>query len=132
MLPECVPHSTDPQILQDGVDNAGCVCREVEKIAALSGILLRTGCFCNPGACALHLGMTPADVRQNFEAGHTCWDDMDLIGGRPTGAVRVSFGCAPQPCKKIQSYIVIYTTTKVSAKRRLKHRRVLSCLATSA
>lgn len=69
-------------------------CREVEKIAALSGILLRTGCFCNPGACALHLGMTPADVQRNFEAGHACWDDMDLINGRPTGAVRVSFGYA--------------------------------------
>lgn len=67
-------------------------CREVEKIAALSGILLRTGCFCNPGACALHLGMTPADVERNFEAGHACWDDMDLIDGRPIGAVRVSFG----------------------------------------
>ena len=42
--------------------------------------------------------MTPADVQHNFEAGHACWDDMDLISGRPTGAVRVSFGCAPQPC----------------------------------
>ncbi|KAK9822750.1 hypothetical protein WJX74_003955 [Apatococcus lobatus] len=66
--------------------------REVEKVAALSSILLRTGCFCNPGACALHLGMTPLDMQHNFEAGHACWDDMDLIAGRPTGAVRVSFG----------------------------------------
>jgi hypothetical protein len=27
-----------------------------------------------------------------FQAGHVCWDDQDLIEGRPTGAVRVSFG----------------------------------------
>jgi molybdenum cofactor sulfurtransferase len=35
-----------------------------------------------------------ADMRANFEAGHVCWDDRDLIGGRPTGAVRASFGYA--------------------------------------
>lgn len=26
------------------------------------------------------------------QAGHVCWDDQDVIHGRPTGAVRVSFG----------------------------------------
>lgn len=26
------------------------------------------------------------------QAGHVCWDDNDVINGRPTGAVRVSFG----------------------------------------
>ncbi|XP_022717462.1 molybdenum cofactor sulfurase-like isoform X3 [Durio zibethinus] len=40
--------------------------REVEKLASLSGIQLR--------------------------AGHVCWDDKDVINGKPTGAVRVSFG----------------------------------------
>ena len=29
-----------------------------------------------------------------YEAGHVCWDDKDLVGGRPTGAVRASFGFA--------------------------------------
>lgn len=33
-------------------------------------------------------------MRANFEAGHVCWDDHDLIGGRPTGVVRASFGYA--------------------------------------
>lgn len=28
----------------------------------------------------------------NFEAGKVCWDDNDIIDGRPTGAVRISFG----------------------------------------
>lgn len=32
------------------------------------------------------------DLRSNFEAGHVCWDDHDIIHGKPTGAVRVSFG----------------------------------------
>lgn len=66
--------------------------REVEKLAALENIQLRTGCFCNPGACAKYLGLSQLDLISNFEAGHVCWDDQDVIHGRPTGAVRVSFG----------------------------------------
>ena len=31
-------------------------------------------------------------MQDNFEAGHVCWDDNDLVDGRPTGAVRISFG----------------------------------------
>ena len=60
-------------------------CREVEKFAGLAGVMLRTGCFCNPGACAAHLGLSHEDVISNFEAGHVCWDDHDLTEGRPTG-----------------------------------------------
>ncbi|KAK8706412.1 hypothetical protein V6N13_049979 [Hibiscus sabdariffa] len=67
-------------------------CREVEKLASLSGIQLRTGCFCNPGACAKYLGLSHSDLLSNLEAGHVCWDDNDVINGKPTGAVRVSFG----------------------------------------
>ncbi|KAJ7535046.1 hypothetical protein O6H91_12G016300 [Diphasiastrum complanatum] len=65
--------------------------REVENLAILSGINLRTGCFCNPGACAKYLGLSNSDLKSNFEAGHVCWDDQDLIRGRPTGAVRISY-----------------------------------------
>ncbi|RDX99356.1 Molybdenum cofactor sulfurase, partial [Mucuna pruriens] len=66
--------------------------REVEKLASLSGIQLRTGCFCNPGACAKYLGLSHLDLISNTEAGHVCWDDHDIINGKPVGAVRVSFG----------------------------------------
>ena len=31
-------------------------------------------------------------MRQNFEGGHVCWDDKDIVHGRPTGAVRISLG----------------------------------------
>ena len=60
----------------------GVVCREVEKLAGLHGIFLRTGCFCNPGACARHLGITPSQSKRNYEAGHVCWDDNDILDGR--------------------------------------------------
>ncbi|XP_022865528.1 molybdenum cofactor sulfurase isoform X2 [Olea europaea var. sylvestris] len=66
--------------------------REVEKLASLSGVQLRTGCFCNPGACAKYLGLSHSDLLSNVEAGHICWDDRDIMNGKPTGAVRVSFG----------------------------------------
>ncbi|KAL3734047.1 hypothetical protein ACJRO7_023404 [Eucalyptus globulus] len=66
--------------------------REVEKLASLSGIQLRTGCFCNPGACAKYLSLSHQDLLSNVEVGHVCWDDNDVLHGKPTGAVRVSFG----------------------------------------
>ncbi|XP_039065364.1 molybdenum cofactor sulfurase-like [Hibiscus syriacus] len=66
--------------------------RELEKLASLSGIQLRTGCFCNPGSCAKYLGLSNSDLLSNVEAGHVSWDDNDVINGKPTGAVRVSIG----------------------------------------
>lgn len=55
--------------------------REVEKLAGLWRIRLRTGAFCNPGAAAAALRLSADDVRAHFETGgHTCWDDHDIIG----------------------------------------------------
>ncbi|NXA33940.1 MOCOS sulfurase, partial [Eudromia elegans] len=65
---------------------------QVEKMASLYNIHLRTGCFCNTGACQMHLGISNEDIRRNLQAGHICGDDVDLIDGRPTGSVRISFG----------------------------------------
>ena len=61
-------------------------------MASLYNIHLRTGCFCNTGACQRHLGMSNEQVKTNLSAGHVCGDNMDLINGAPTGAVRISFG----------------------------------------
>lgn len=33
-------------------------------------------------------------MKANYAAGHVCWDDHDVIGGKPTGLVRASFGYA--------------------------------------
>ncbi|KAF1318396.1 Molybdenum cofactor sulfurase, partial [Globisporangium splendens] len=65
---------------------------EVSKLAAIHNIQLRTGCFCNPGACQSYLQLRDADVLAGIEAGHVCGDDMDLVNGLPTGAVRISIG----------------------------------------
>ncbi|XP_037082509.1 molybdenum cofactor sulfurase-like [Pollicipes pollicipes] len=65
---------------------------EVEKFAGVYDIDLRTGCFCNPGACQRFLGLSTETVKEHFQAGHVCGDETDLIDGRPTGAVRASFG----------------------------------------
>ncbi|GMG99326.1 hypothetical protein Nepgr_001166 [Nepenthes gracilis] len=81
---------------------------EVEKLASLSGIQLRTGCFCNPGACAKYLGLSHFELLSNIEAGHVCWDDNDILNGKPTGAVRVSFGYMStfEDAKKFVEFIV--------------------------
>ncbi|PKA57150.1 Molybdenum cofactor sulfurase [Apostasia shenzhenica] len=41
--------------------------KEVEQLASLSSIQLRTGCFCNPGACAKFLELTHMDILSNLE-----------------------------------------------------------------
>ncbi|XP_065337398.1 molybdenum cofactor sulfurase 2 isoform X1 [Cloeon dipterum] len=65
---------------------------EVLHLCNLFNVHVRTGCFCNPGACQRHLKMTVDELEQQFEAGHVCGDAIDLLGGRPTGSVRASVG----------------------------------------
>ncbi|XP_055605856.1 molybdenum cofactor sulfurase 3 [Uranotaenia lowii] len=65
---------------------------EFSYMAQVHDIILRTGCFCNPGACQRLLGLTDEDVLRQYDAGHICGDANDLIDGQPTGSVRVSFG----------------------------------------
>jgi molybdenum cofactor sulfurtransferase len=68
---------------------------EVSKLAGLNRppIQFRTGCFCNPGACQLELGISDKHLLYNFQqAGHVCGDDVDIVNSKPTGAIRVSFG----------------------------------------
>ena len=65
---------------------------KVETLASLEKIFLRTGCFCNPGACEAYLGLTRERVAENVSLGKVCWDDKDVLNNMPTGAVRVSFG----------------------------------------
>ena len=66
--------------------------REVEKLACIHGIHLRTGGFCNPGATQSFLELTAQQVKEHVELGHVCWDDHDIINGVPTGSIRISFG----------------------------------------
>ncbi|XP_014561463.1 hypothetical protein COCVIDRAFT_22436 [Bipolaris victoriae FI3] len=65
---------------------------EVEKLAAIKNIQLRTGGLCNPGGVASSLGLAPWEMRENFSAGQRCGNDNDIIRAKPTGIIRVSFG----------------------------------------
>ncbi|KAI8927182.1 pyridoxal phosphate-dependent transferase [Entophlyctis helioformis] len=68
---------------------------QVARLAGIHKIHLRSGCFCNPGACQSFLCLSAHDIQHNFEHhGHSCGDGIDLIQGLPTGALRVSFGPA--------------------------------------
>lgn len=64
---------------------------DVEKLAAVKKIHLRVGTMCNPGGMSSYVGLKSWEMEQNYKAGHVCSDDRDVIGGKPTGAVRVSF-----------------------------------------
>lgn len=70
---------------------------EVVEAAAASGISLRGGCFCNPGATESAFGYDPGDLRRCLEStmdGFTLERFSDCMNGAPVGAVRASLGLA--------------------------------------
>ncbi|RMZ80767.1 hypothetical protein DV738_g2669, partial [Chaetothyriales sp. CBS 135597] len=69
-------------------------CVEFEKICIVRNIQIRTGGLCNPGGTAGYLGLTPVDIQHHHASGYRCGGAHDLINGRPTGTIRVSFGAA--------------------------------------
>ena len=71
----------------DWVSNA-----EVEKLAAIKNIHLRSGGLCNPGGIGSTLNLEPWELKRNFSAGQRCGNESDIIGGKPTGIIRVSLG----------------------------------------
>ena len=66
------------------------------RLVKLTKMILRTGCFCNIGACQKYLGQSDDEFMNNFQHGHVCGDDIDLIKGKPVGSIRVSFGLYSQ------------------------------------
>jgi molybdenum cofactor sulfurtransferase len=65
---------------------------EIEKLAAIKDIHLRTGNLCNPGGIASSLNLTSMQLKKFFASGHRCGNENDIIGGNPTGMTRVSLG----------------------------------------
>lgn len=65
---------------------------EIEKLANIRNIQLRSGGLCNPGGIASALDLAPWEMKRNFSTGHRCGKGNDIIGGKPTGMLRVSFG----------------------------------------
>lgn len=71
--------------------------RQVEERTNLANISIRTGCFCNPGAGEVALGITQPELTACFAqpVERLTLDDLRLcIDGRNTGAVRISVGLA--------------------------------------
>lgn len=71
--------------------------RQVEQLAARARISLRTGCFCNPGAGEIALGLERPELVACFsQPGHeqrlTLEDFRLCIDGKASGAVRISLG----------------------------------------
>lgn len=65
---------------------------EVEKLAAIRNIHLRSGGLCNPGGVANALELAPWEMKRNLSAGQRCGSENDIMGGKPTGVIRVSLG----------------------------------------
>ncbi|WEW59498.1 molybdenum cofactor sulfurase family protein [Emydomyces testavorans] len=65
---------------------------DVEKLAAVKNIHIRSGGLCNPGGIASHLQLTFEDMMRNFAEGLRCGDENDIMGGKPSGTIRVSLG----------------------------------------
>ncbi|KFX98400.1 hypothetical protein O988_04366 [Pseudogymnoascus sp. VKM F-3808] len=77
---------------------------EVEKLATVRKIHIRTGGLCNPGGVAKALDLSPWEIRRNFSAGYRCGGDNDIISGKPTGVIRASLG-AMSTLQDIDSFI---------------------------
>ncbi len=71
--------------------------RSVEERANSWGISLRTGCFCNPGAGELAMGLQRDEIVGCLvQSGNRMTVDefRQCVDGKSTGAVRISFGVA--------------------------------------
>jgi selenocysteine lyase/cysteine desulfurase len=66
----------------------------VEKMASAALISLRTGCFCNPGAGEIALGLSRDELSSCFSRhARLTYDDFRMcIDGKSLGAVRISLG----------------------------------------
>jgi selenocysteine lyase/cysteine desulfurase len=68
---------------------------EVERRAGARRLSIRTGCFCNPGAGELALGLSRGELERCFAqpGGRMTYEDLrHCIDPRAAGAVRVSLG----------------------------------------
>ena len=65
---------------------------EVQKLAIVKNIHLRTGNLCNPGGISDALQIAPEALKDNYVAGLRCGNERDVLGGKPTGVIRVSLG----------------------------------------
>ena len=65
---------------------------EVEKLAAIKKIHLRSGGLCNPGGTASYLKLSAEQLKQNYSNGQRCDEESEHSNIAPTGTLRVSLG----------------------------------------
>jgi selenocysteine lyase/cysteine desulfurase len=90
-------------------DNNALDHRFIEQQANEAGISLRTGCFCNPGAGEIALGISRVELdvcftRPGHEERLTVDDFRHCIDGKSSGAVRISVGMVTT-FKDIQGFL---------------------------
>lgn len=67
---------------------------EIMTMSSILGIHFRAGTLCNPGESELHLGLGVGHAEEMYLKGHRCSEEQDLLSGKHTGALRVSFGAS--------------------------------------
>lgn len=65
---------------------------ETTQRATDHGFMIRSGCCCNPGSCVNYLGIAEDDVIRTSAERNSCGDEIDMVDGKPLGAIRVSVG----------------------------------------
>ncbi|KAL6854615.1 PLP-dependent transferase [Trichoderma novae-zelandiae] len=65
---------------------------EVEKLAILRNMHVRTGGVCSPAALASALELQPWEMKRNLSAGIRCGEDSGRFTNKPTGIIRASLG----------------------------------------
>ena len=100
---------------------------EVEKLAAIRDIHLRTGGVCNPGGVAAALNLAPWEMRENFSAGHRCGSENDVLNGKPTGIIRLSLG-AMSTRRDVECFINFVVEFFVDKTATIEHHPVIADL----
>lgn len=92
---------------------------QFERLANKCGFQIRTGGVCNPGGIASMLRLQHWELRRNFAEGVRCGDELDIMGSKPTGTIRVSLGSmstmsdVKRFAKFLEEFFVDQTSTQI-------------------
>ena len=100
---------------------------DVERLAILHNVQLRTGGVCNPGGIASALDWSSKEMRDNLDAGLHCGNELDEINGKPTGIIRVSLGSV----EDIEKFMVFMQLFVDKASEGSKSLRVLASVGST-
>lgn len=111
--PDCTGTPRGGTVALNVLDADGQVVDErvIIRDSAASGISLRTGCFCNPGAGEAAFGLPPRRLRRAARRRLGSLEDyLELLRLPSAGAVRVSLGVASQP-GDVETFLSFVTRT---------------------